>query len=66
MSRDAKSAEKLAKLAEAAVHDAETAQDLECRRDLRVMALKYRRLAEFSRTHPAARPPPKRDDRSDE
>lgn len=63
MPKDTKSAEELAKLAEEAVQDAETTQDLDCRRDLRVMALKYRRLAEFSRTHPPAKPAADSDDR---
>jgi hypothetical protein len=51
MANDTNSPEKLAKLAEEADHDAETMQDLECQRDLRVMALKYMRLAAFSRTN---------------
>ena len=59
MPNDANSPDKLAKLAEEAGQDAETTQDPQCRRDLRVMALKYRRLAQFSRARKPGEPPEK-------
>ena len=44
--------ENLTKLAEEAKLVAETTQDPNRRRMLRMMALKYKRLAKFARTHP--------------
>ena len=52
MSDDANAPQKLTKLAEEARLVAETTQDHNRRRALRMMSLKYRRLAEFARTHP--------------
>jgi ribosomal protein S15P/S13E len=57
MSKHTKASEKLTKLAEEAKLVAETTQDQHRRRALRLMALKYKRLAEFSRTHPDGEPP---------
>jgi uncharacterized heparinase superfamily protein len=47
--------ENLTKLAEEAKLVAETTQDPNRRRMLRIMALKYKRLARFARTHPDGR-----------
>jgi len=52
MSDDANAPQKLTKLAEEAKLVAETTQDHNRRRALRLMALKYKRLAAFARTHP--------------
>ena len=50
---ETKNPDKLSKLAAEAKLVAETTQDPNGRRALRLMAIKYKRLAEFSRTHPA-------------
>ena len=52
MSDDANAPQKLTKLAEEAKLVAETTQDHNRRRALRLMSLKYKRLAEFSRNQP--------------
>ena len=44
--------ENLTKLAEEAKLVAETTQDPNRRRALRLMSIKYKRLAEFARSHP--------------
>jgi hypothetical protein len=49
---DANAPENLTKLAEEAKLVAETTQDPNRRRALRLMSLKYKRLAEFSRKQP--------------
>ena len=54
MSDDANAPQKLTKLAEEAKLVAETTQDHNRRRALRLMSLKYKRLAEFSRNQPDA------------
>jgi hypothetical protein len=48
--------ENLTKLAEEAKLVAETTQDPNRRRMLRIMALKYKRLAKFARAHPGEGP----------
>jgi hypothetical protein len=48
--------ENLTKLAEEAKLVAETTQDPNRRRMFRMMSLKYKRLAKFSRTHPEEAP----------
>jgi hypothetical protein len=48
--------ENLTKLAEEAKLVAESTQDPNRRRMLRMMSLKYKRLARFARTHPEAGP----------
>jgi hypothetical protein len=57
MSDDANAPQKLTKLAEEAKLVAETTQDHNRRRALRLMSLKYKRLAEFSRNQPDERRP---------
>jgi hypothetical protein len=52
---DANAPENLTKLAEEAKLVAETTQDPNRRRALRLMSLKYKRLAEFSRKQPDER-----------
>jgi hypothetical protein len=52
MSDDANAPQKLTKLAEEAKLVAETTQDHNRRRALRLMSLQYKRLAEFSRHRP--------------
>ena len=49
MTEQTKAPERLTKLAEEAKLNAETTQDPNRRRMLRMMALKYKRLAKFSR-----------------
>jgi hypothetical protein len=52
MTDETKTTENLTNLAEEAKLTAEATQDPNRRRMLRMMALKYRRLAEFSRSQP--------------
>jgi hypothetical protein len=52
MTDETKAPENLTKLAEEAKLVAETTQDPNGRRALRLMSLKYKRLAEFSRQQP--------------
>ena len=52
MTEQTNAPENLTKLAEEAKLVAETTQDPNRRRMLRMMSLKYKRLARFARTHP--------------
>ena len=52
MTDETNAPENLTKLAEEAKLTVETTQDPNRRRTLRMMALKYRRLAEFARSRP--------------
>ena len=56
MTDETKGPEDLNKLAEEAKLVAETTQDPNQRRMLRVMSLKYKRLADFARSQPDAGP----------
>jgi hypothetical protein len=62
MTDEANAPENLTKLAEEAKLVAETTQDPNRRRMLRMMSLKYKRLAEFARTHPEDLPSDGRSD----